>query len=162
MQFVNLGQNFKVIVDFAHSPDSLSKALDFLNNFKENRLIVVFGCTGDRDKIKRPLMGEIAAKNADFSIITSDDPHNEDPISIIKAVEQGFTKLNKLDGKDYIKIIDRREAINKAISIADEGDIILIAGRGHEKFQEIKGVNIEIDDYMVAKESIQKKFSLKN
>ncbi len=159
MQFIEKGQPFKVVVDFAHSPDSLEKLLCFLSSYKAGRLILVFGCTGDRDKLKRPVMGSVAARNADFSIITSDDPHNEDPYDIIRAVENGFLKAGKTEGGGYVKIADRKEAVNKAIEISAPGDIVVIAGRGHEKIQEIKGVNIEIDDRTVAENALQKKLS---
>ncbi|MFA5104318.1 MAG: UDP-N-acetylmuramoyl-L-alanyl-D-glutamate--2,6-diaminopimelate ligase [Candidatus Margulisiibacteriota bacterium] len=159
LQLIDNGQAFKVVVDFAHSPDSLEKLLCFLSPFKSGRIILVFGCTGDRDKLKRPVMGAIAAKYADITIVTSDDPHNEDPAEIIKAVEKGFVSSSAAEGRQYLKITGRKEAIDKAIEIAAAGDIVVIAGRGHEKFQETKGVNIEIDDCSVAKTALQKKLS---
>ena len=159
LQSIDKGQAFKVVVDFAHSPDSLEKLLCFLSPFKSGRIILVFGCTGDRDRLKRPVMGAVAAKHADFSIVTSDDPHNEDPGEIIRSVEKGFVSSGAAEGKNYIKITGRKEAIIRAIEIAAAGDIVVIAGRGHEKIQEIKGVNIEIDDCSVAQEALQKKLS---
>jgi UDP-N-acetylmuramoyl-L-alanyl-D-glutamate--2,6-diaminopimelate ligase len=159
IELVEKGQEFRVVVDFAHSPDSLEKLLGFLSHYRTGRIILVFGCTGDRDKLKRPVMGSIAAKNADLSVITSDDPHNEDPLEIIRAVESGFVRSGKTDGRDYLKVPDRREAVFKAISLAVPGDIVVIAGRGHEKFQEVKGVNIEIDDRRVAEDAIKAKLS---
>lgn len=157
MEFVKEGQDFFVLVDFAHSPDSLEKILDMASGFKKGNLVLVFGCTGNRDRQKRPIMGDIAAKKADFTIITSDDPHNEDPDLIIREVEKGFSASGKECGRDYIKMSDRKAAIEKSIEIARQNDIVIIAGRGHEKFQEIKGVNVEIDDRVVAKQAIQKR-----
>lgn len=154
LEFIEKGQPFKVIVDFAHSPDSLDKLLSFLGEFKTGRILLVFGCTGDRDKAKRPVMGAVAAGKADFSVVTSDDPHNEDPLEIIRAVEAGFLRSGKTDGKDYVKVPDRRQAIYKAVGMAAPGDILVIAGRGHEKIQEVKGVKIEIDDRSAAEDAI--------
>ena len=149
------GQDYHVIVDFAHTPDGLEKILTAVKPFKKRRTILVFGCTGDRDKTKRPIMGEIAARCSDFSIITSDDPHNEDPEMIIRDVEAGLKKAGGSIDKTYIKITDRRSAIEKSIEMACQDDIVIIAGRGHEKIQEIKGKKIEIDDREVAKRSIR-------
>ena len=156
LEMIEEGQNFTVIVDFAHSPDSLQKLIDTVRPFKKGRIILVFGCTGDRDKTKRPIMGTIAKKSADIIFLTSDDPHNEDPLSIIKDVESGIKAAGGIIDKDYIKEPDRRSAIVKAVQIAKEGAIVLIAGRGHERYQEIKGKFIEIDDRIVARDAVKK------
>lgn len=153
------GQDYTVIVDFAHSPDSLEKVLQYAAKFKKGKVISVFGCTGDRDRFKRPVMGQISAKNADLTILTSDDPHNEDIELIMKDVEAGLIKAGACFGKDYLKVPDRRSAIEKSIEIASQNDIVIIAGRGHEKVQEIKGKKIEIDDRKVARQAIRKRAS---
>jgi UDP-N-acetylmuramyl-tripeptide synthetase len=134
---VDCGQPFNVIVDFAHSPDALQKLIETYRPLTKGKIILVFGCPGDRDKDKRPLMGEIAANLADTVIVTTDDPHSEDPEQIIKEVV-GKRKLKN--------IIDRKEAIGKALKLAKKGDTVLIAGRGHEKYQDLDGEKIEIDD----------------
>ncbi|MCX5726486.1 MAG: UDP-N-acetylmuramoyl-L-alanyl-D-glutamate--2,6-diaminopimelate ligase [Candidatus Saganbacteria bacterium] len=149
------GRAFNVIVDFAHSPDSLQKLIETFRPFAQGKIILVFGCPGDRDKLKRPIMGEIAAKLADHTIITTDDPHTEDPAKIIDEIEKGITSYT-LNVIRYEKIIDRREAIEKALSLAGEGDIVLIAGRGHEKFQDFNGRKIEIDDREVVRNCLRK------
>ncbi|MCX5748823.1 MAG: UDP-N-acetylmuramoyl-L-alanyl-D-glutamate--2,6-diaminopimelate ligase [Candidatus Saganbacteria bacterium] len=154
---IDEGQDFRVIVDFAHSPDSLEKILKFASNLKKGRVISVFGCTGERDRLKRPLMGEISFRNADLTILTSDDPHGEDADRIIQDVEAGLKKAGAVAGKHYLKLPDRRSAIEKSIEIASQNDIVIIAGRGHEKIQEIKGKNIYIDDRAVARQAIQKR-----
>lgn len=156
LEKVEEGQNFTVIVDFAHSPDSLQKLTDTVRPFKKGKIILVFGCTGDRDKTKRPIMGAIAKKSADITFLTSDDPHNEDPLLIIKDVESGIRTAGGVVDKDYFREPDRRSAIEKAVRTAKEGDIVLIAGRGHERFQEIKGKLIEIDDRIVARDAVKK------
>ncbi|MEK7376233.1 MAG: UDP-N-acetylmuramoyl-L-alanyl-D-glutamate--2,6-diaminopimelate ligase [Candidatus Margulisiibacteriota bacterium] len=156
LEKVRAGQDFMVIVDFAHSPDSLQKLLDTVKPFKKGKFILVFGCTGDRDKAKRPIMGAIAKKGADIIFLTTDDPHNEDPLLIIKDVESGIKTAGGITPRDYIKEPDRKAAIEKAIRSAKEGDIVLIAGRGHEKLQEIKGKFIEIDDRIVARDAVKK------
>lgn len=121
-----------VIVDFAHTPDALEKVLLTLNQLKQKRLIVVFGCGGDRDKTKRPIMGKIASQYADAVIVTSDNPRTEDPSTIVEEVAAGM-----LPSTEGLKIIDREAAIRKALEIADKLDIILIAGKGHEAYQQI-------------------------
>jgi len=138
------GQKFPVIVDFAHSPDSLQKLVETVMPLTAGKIILVFGCPGDRDKEKRGVMGEIAGRLADFSIITTDDPHSEDPEKIIKDIEKGLTR--------YQKIVDRREAIKRAIEMASDEDLVLIAGRGHEKYQDFAGKKVELDYRKVARE----------
>ena len=121
-----------VIVDYAHTPDALENVLSTLLQLKQGRLLVVFGCGGDRDRSKRPMMGKIASQYADVAIITSDNPRTEDPAEIIEEIAAGF-----LPSKKIHKAIDRHEAIQKALSMADDKDIILIAGKGHEAYQQI-------------------------
>jgi len=142
---LDLGQPFKVIIDFAHSPDALEKLIETYRPLTKGKVILVFGCPGDRDKDKRPLMGEIAKKLADDVIVTTDDPHSEDPEQIIKEVI-GKRKLKK--------IADRKKAIAKALKMAKKGDTVLIAGRGHEKFQDVKGKKIALDDKKIVVSSL--------
>ncbi|NTW82214.1 MAG: UDP-N-acetylmuramoyl-L-alanyl-D-glutamate--2,6-diaminopimelate ligase [Chlorobiaceae bacterium] len=129
------GTGYNVFVDYAHTPDALQKALETLRRLKSvgSRLFVVFGCGGDRDRSKRPEMGRIASETADKVILTSDNPRSEDPDVILDEIERGIT------GGSHIRINDRREALVKVLSLLQEGDILLVAGKGHEKYQEIKG-----------------------
>lgn len=120
------------IVDYAHSPDALENVLATLQKVKKGRILVVFGCGGDRDKTKRPMMGKIASQYADITIITSDNPRTEDPLAIIEAIESGLSSKSTC-----YKIPDRKQAIAKALCLADKDDIILVAGKGHEDYQQI-------------------------
>lgn len=139
---------YKVILDYSHSPAALESILCVVREFTRERVIVVFGCGGDRDTEKRPMMGEIAGRLADYSVLTSDNPRNEEPMSILYAVEEGI----KPTGGSYTIIENRREAINYALSIAKEGDVVVLAGKGHETYQEIKGVKKPFDEKIVVKE----------
>lgn len=133
-----------VFIDYAHTPDALQKVLEVLGRLKKGRLHLVFGCGGDRDNAKRPIMGKIAARLADFTIITSDNPRTEDPKRIIREIEGGFT------GGLYKVIEDRREAILEGIRMSREGDVLLIAGKGHEDYQIIGDNVIPFSDREVA------------
>jgi UDP-N-acetylmuramoyl-L-alanyl-D-glutamate--2,6-diaminopimelate ligase len=139
------------IVDYAHTPDALLNVLATIKKLKKGfeKIITVAGCGGDRDKTKRPIMAEVACEHSDKVIFTSDNPRSEDPAQIIKDMEAGVSASAK---RKYISIVDRREAIKTAISLADKEDIVLIAGKGHEKYQEIKGVKIHFDDKEVVRE----------
>ncbi|GAF68995.1 unnamed protein product, partial [marine sediment metagenome] len=128
------GQDFMVAVDFAHTEDALKNLLISARNITKKRLILVFGCGGDRDRLKRSLMGRVAARFSDFTIITSDNPRTENPIKIIEEIEKGFDEVEGKIG-DYIKIEDREEAISRALNLACAGDFVLIAGKGHEPYQ---------------------------
>jgi UDP-N-acetylmuramoyl-L-alanyl-D-glutamate--2,6-diaminopimelate ligase len=130
-----------VIVDYAHSPDALENVLFTLNQLKRRRIITVFGCGGERDKKKRPLMGRIASENSDLTIITSDNPRREDPDKIIADIADGMD-----NSTTYLKITAREDAILKAINLAEPEDIILIAGKGHESYQQIGDVRINFSD----------------
>lgn len=130
------------IVDYAHSPDALENVLSTLNQLKKQRMIVVFGCGGDRDKTKRPMMGKIANDYADIAILTNDNPRSEDPLSIIESISQGLSKEPSL----IYKIADREEAIHKALSMADKNDIVVVAGKGHEDYQIIGGEKHHFSD----------------
>jgi UDP-N-acetylmuramoyl-L-alanyl-D-glutamate--2,6-diaminopimelate ligase len=139
------------IVDYAHTPDALLNVLATIKKLKKGfeQVITVVGCGGDRDKTKRPVMAEAACEYSDKAIFTSDNPRSEDPAQIIKDMEEGLSAAAK---RKYISIVDRKEAIKTAISLAKPQDIILIAGKGHEKYQEIKGVKNHFDDKEVVKD----------
>ncbi|MBM3159728.1 MAG: UDP-N-acetylmuramoyl-L-alanyl-D-glutamate--2,6-diaminopimelate ligase, partial [Bacteroidetes bacterium] len=140
-----------VIVDYAHTPNALENVLQTINGIKKRteKVITLVGCGGDRDKTKRPLMAEIAAKMSQQVIITSDNPRTEDPARILQEMESGLT--SDLQTKS-ISVLDRKQAIKTAILLAQPGDIILIAGKGHEKYQEIMGVKYDFDDFKITQE----------
>jgi UDP-N-acetylmuramoyl-L-alanyl-D-glutamate--2,6-diaminopimelate ligase len=139
------------VVDYAHTPDALENVLSTLRNLRRNdeRIITVVGCGGDRDKSKRPVMGEVACQLSDKVVFTSDNPRSEEIEAILKDMEAG---LNTAARKKFISISDRREAIKTAVSLSQPSDIVLVAGKGHEKYQEIKGVKYPFDDKAVLKE----------
>ena len=142
------------IVDYAHTPDALLNVLATIKNLRQGheQIITVVGCGGDRDKTKRPIMAEVACEYSDRVIFTSDNPRSEDALEIIKEMEAG---VNVVARKKYISIADRREAIKTAISLAVKEDIVLVAGKGHEKYQDIKGVKHDFDDKQVLKEMFE-------
>lgn len=141
-----------IVVDYAHTPDALQNTLSTLKEVEhDGKLYCVFGCGGNRDTSKRALMGAVATKFADFSYITSDNPRNEEPLAIVKQIEQGVVNRN------YLAIPDRKIAIEEAISKAQAGDIILIAGKGHETYQEINGVKYHFSDFEVARSALEGK-----
>lgn len=146
---IKLGQPFNVIVDYAHTPDGLENVLRTAKEFTTGRLLTVFGCGGDRDKGKRPLMGEVAAKLSDFVVVTSDNPRTEDPDQIIQEILGGVT------GVEHIAMRDRREAIKTVCSLARAGDTILIAGKGHETEQIIGSKVFPFDDREVSRQALR-------
>jgi UDP-N-acetylmuramoyl-L-alanyl-D-glutamate--2,6-diaminopimelate ligase len=148
-ELVNAGQDFTVIVDYAHTPDSLENVLKTVQHFAKKRIFVIVGCGGDRDRTKRPLMAQIACQLATDPILTSDNPRSEDPLAILKEMEVGVA------GEKYKIIPDRKEAIHTAIQQATTGDVILIAGKGHETYQIIGNVVHDFDDRLVAREAIE-------
>jgi UDP-N-acetylmuramoyl-L-alanyl-D-glutamate--2,6-diaminopimelate ligase len=150
-ELMKAGQNFSVIVDYAHTPEALENVLKTIRQFANKEIFTVVGCGGDRDKTKRPLMAQIACLYSTVPIFTSDNPRSEDPISILKDMEAGVL------GKTYHSIVDRKEAIKYAINRAGQGDVILIAGKGHETYQTIGGQNFDFDDRLVAKEAIEER-----
>jgi UDP-N-acetylmuramoyl-L-alanyl-D-glutamate--2,6-diaminopimelate ligase len=147
--------DFTVIVDYAHTDDALKNVLQTARELASNsgRVITVFGCGGDRDKTKRAPMGEIAATISDVAIVTSDNPRTESPEAIISDIEVGLRKAGRL----YVKLTDRREAIFRAINEARAGDVVLIAGKGHENYQIIGDRKIHFDDKEVAREAIEQR-----
>ncbi len=146
------GKNFSILIDYAHTPDALKNVLETLREFKKGRIITVFGAGGDRDRSKRPVMGKVASQYSDVVIITSDNPRSEDPVKIIQEIEKGIIKET-----DVYIIPDREEAIKKAVYMAEKGDTVLIAGKGHETYQEIKGVKLPFDDRGIAEKYIKKR-----
>ena len=136
------GTDYTVLIDYAHTPDGLENVLSSVRGYCAGRLIAVFGCGGDRDPIKRPIMGEIGARIADIAIITSDNPRTEDPEAIIRDITPGADRA----GKPYEVVVDRIEAIRRAMTIAKKDDIIVLAGKGHETYQEIMGVKHHMDE----------------
>lgn len=153
-ELIEEGQDFAVVVDYAHTPDGLQNILETAKAIKENRIIIVFGCGGDRDATKRPIMGRIAAEYGDRIYVTSDNPRTEDPIQIVKDVEVGVKEALR-DGTSYEVIVDRREAINYAIHDAKAGDIVIIAGKGHENYQILKNETIHFDDREEARQALK-------
>jgi len=154
LQPVRAGQPFGVFVDYAHSPDSLENVLRTARGFTRGRLIAVFGCGGDRDPTKRPIMGRIAAALADHTIITSDNPRSEDPVRIVQQIEAGLVD-HLPPGRTYEVVIDRAEAIRRAVNMAEADDVIVIAGKGHETYQIFKDRTIPFDDREVARALIE-------
>lgn len=154
--------DFDIYVDYAHTSDALERTLKVLASLKgDGRLITVFGCGGNRDTKKRPVMGAAAALLSDVAIITSDNPRDEDPLAIISDIEAGIEGSKKLAedaevvGKGYLVIAERREAIRKAVDIARAGDTVFVAGKGHEDYQIIKGERLFFDDRVVLREALQ-------
>lgn len=150
---INAGQDFAVLVDYAHTPDSLAQAVEAARSISVRNVIVVFGCGGDRDPGKRPLMGEAAARGADLTVVTSDNPRSERPESIISQIEEG---AKRVAGAEYKLIVDRREAIGYALTRAGDGDVVLIAGKGHETGQTFAAGTVPFDDRIVAREELGK------
>jgi len=144
---VEIPAPFAVFVDYAHTPDALVKILSTVKKLCKGNLITVFGAGGNRDKTKRPLMADAVARNCDFAILTSDNPRNEEPKDIIDDVKDGFPS-----DFPFEIVIDRKDAIKFALEAAKAGDVVVIAGKGHEKYQEIAGVKYSFDDKETAKE----------
>ena len=139
-----------IMIDYAHSPESLQNILSAVKSYTRGRVICVFGCGGDRDKAKRPVMGEISGRIADFTFITTDNPRTEDPEEIVKEIEEG---IKKTKGK-YKVVVDRKEAIKEAIEMANKLDIVVLAGKGHEPYQEINNKKYPFDEREIVKEII--------
>jgi len=148
IEMLQTGTPYKVILDYSHAPEALKNILKTVRQFTRNRVIVVFGCGGDRDKGKRPMMGEISGKLADYSILTSDNPRTENPKVILAAIEKGI----KPTGGKYEVIENRRDAIRRALEMGEDGDVIVLAGKGHETYQEIMGVKRPFDEKVIVSE----------
>jgi UDP-N-acetylmuramoyl-L-alanyl-D-glutamate--2,6-diaminopimelate ligase len=146
------GKEFSIILDYAHTPDSLQSTILSVNRFAKAKVITVFGCGGDRDAGKRPLMGEISGRLSDFSIITSDNPRTESPMDIIDQIVPG---MKRSDG-EYVIIENRRDAIKHALEIAKKDDIVILAGKGHETYQEINGVRSDFDEKIIVSKLLKK------
>jgi len=152
-EYVRSDSGITGIVDYAHSPDALKNVLSTIKDIRSGneQVITVVGCGGDRDSAKRPIMSKIACDLSDRVILTSDNPRSEDPESILKQMQNGIEKQNT---KKTLSIVDRREAIRTAVALARPGDIVLVAGKGHEKYQEVNGVKYPFDDMGVLKENL--------
>ena len=155
--FLTSRANVVAVVDYAHTPDALQNVLSTIHDVRsgQGRVITIVGCGGDRDAAKRPVMAKIACELSDKVILTSDNPRSEDPAEIIHQMEKGVPMG---EVRKTLSIVDRKEAIKTAVSIALPGDIILVAGKGHEKYQEVKGVRTPFDD----KKVLQDFFNLMN
>lgn len=151
---VSLGQDFSVIVDYAHTPEELEHLLNAARELKPQRIITVFGCGGNRDRSKRPLMGKAVSGNSDIVVVTSDNPRTENPDQIIDDILPG------LAGRKYILLPDRKEAIYKSIELAQKGDMVIIAGKGHEDYQILGTVKVHFDDREIAGEALKKRLGV--
>jgi len=161
MEKIQEGQNFTVIVDYAHTPDAFFKIFKNLKRMTNKRIVSVFGATGERDTLKRSLLGEIAAQFSSYTFLTLEDPAWEDPIEIMNEIEEGLIKARKKLNIDYFKIVDRREAIRRALSCARPGDIVLLLAKGHEMVMVQEGKKIPWDDRQVAREELRRLLRLK-
>lgn len=160
LQRIEGGDSFTVLVDYAHTDDALKNVLVTLRELRPNRIILLFGCGGQRDPSKRPRMAQVAQQYADRIVITSDNPRGESPQKILDDIKAGFTE----SGDTIIEVVDRRAAIETAINMAEKGDVLLIAGKGHEDYQEIEGKRYPFDDRQIAREILDraKRFSSVN
>lgn len=155
METIQEGQPFNVIVDYAHTPDSLEKVLAILRSLTTGKLMIVFGSAGERDLQKRPIMGRIAAQMADFFVITDEDPREEDREHILRDIAEGAKAIGKQEGQDFLCIADRRQAIAVAFARARAGDTVLLAGKGHEQSIIMGKVKLPWDDRRAAREALQ-------
>ncbi len=156
-EHVDAGQNFQVIVDYAHTEDGLRNVLRAAREICKGRIITVFGCGGDRDKTKRPKMAMAVAELSDFSILTSDNPRTEEPARILLDIEVGMQRAGKRKTDDYLMLLDRAEAIEAAIGMAQPGGLILIAGKGHEDYQILGTQRIHFDDREAARAALERR-----
>jgi len=154
LERVESGQPYAILVDYAHTEDALRRLLAAVRELTDKKIVLVFGCGGDRDRGKRGPMGEVAGRMADFPIATSDNPRSEDPESILDQVEEG---LKAAGSSKYLRIADRREAIRRALDLANPGTVVVIAGKGHETTQVIGGKELPFDDRIVAAELVARR-----
>jgi len=154
LESVALGQPFGVFVDYAHTDDALKNVLATLREITKGRVLLAFGCGGNRDSGKRAKMGRVAAELADYTIITSDNPRKESPEKIASQIEAGFREVK---GSDYRVELDRKRAIQQIVGEAKAGDTVLIAGKGHETYQEFEDTVVPFDDRVHARETIEQK-----
>ena len=152
MEILDIPAEYRVIIDYAHTPDALKKVLLCLGSFPHGRIITVFGCGGERDREKRAMMGDIASQLSDVLVITSDNPRGEEPVKIINDILSGINKTKKTV---YIHE-NRRKAIEYALKIASKNDIILLAGKGHETYQLIGGEKLPMDEGAIVREILGK------
>ena len=150
MQYIDKGQNFNVVIDYAHTPDALKNLLETLAKLTTNRVILVFGACGDRDKTKRPIMGEIAAELANRIVLTDEEPYHEDPAEIRKQIKKGIKNEAMCD-----EVEDRREGIKKAFTIARKGDTVVITGMGHQEYMKVGSHSIPWNDARVSEELLE-------
>jgi UDP-N-acetylmuramoyl-L-alanyl-D-glutamate--2,6-diaminopimelate ligase len=165
MEEINEGQNFRVIVDFAHTPNGLENVLKTILNFKSqnSKLIVIFGCAGLRDIAKRPMMGEISARLADVAVLTAEDPRTEDVNKIIDQIALGCKKAGGKEGRSFFRVPDRRQAIRFAIQkLAKKGDIVVICGKGHERSMCFGKTEYPWSDQEEAKKALKELLKKKN
>ena len=155
MERIDAGQPFLAVVDYSHKPAAVAGALAALRPLTRGRLIIVLGCGGDRDRGKRPMMGELAARGADLLIVTDDNPRSEDPAAIRRAMLDGASSVPAAERGEVREVGDRAEAIAAAVAAAREGDTVLIAGKGHEPGQEIAGVTYPFDDRVVLRAALE-------
>jgi len=167
---VDAGQDFAVVVDYAHTEDALRRVLAVARELCRGRLITVFGCGGDRDPGKRAPMGRVAARASDLVILTSDNPRGEDALTIIEAIERGIRdelsarppgRPSAFSHQPYLTLPDRREAIERAIQTAESDDMVVIAGKGHEDYQIIGSRRLSFDDRAVAKDAIERRLAVR-
>ncbi|MGZ3715996.1 MAG: UDP-N-acetylmuramoyl-L-alanyl-D-glutamate--2,6-diaminopimelate ligase [Ktedonobacterales bacterium] len=154
MERIDAGQPFTVVVDYAHTADSLAKVLDVLRPVTQGRLIAVFGSAGDRDRVKRPAMGAVAARLADFAVVTDEDPREEPPASILREIAAGAEEAGAREGEQFVCVVGRREGIAEAFQRARPGDTVLLAGKGHEQSIVIGREKLPWDDRSVAREAL--------
>ncbi len=146
MELLNTKGKYSIYIDYAHTPDGLENVLKAIRELGPKKIITVFGCGGDRDKTKRPLMGEIASRLSDFCVVTNDNPRTEDPADIIEDIIKG------IKGFRFAAVQDRKEAIRFAIRMAGEGDVILLAGKGHETYQIVGTNELHMDERELVRE----------
>ena len=144
---------FTILCDYAHTGDAIEKVLSGVAPFVEGRLVVLYGCAGERDAKKRPLMSEAVVKYADFAVLTSDNPRKEDPCAIIKDAEPVLAA----SGKPYIVEVERRTAVNRALDMLRPGDVLALCGKGHEDYQVIDGVTLYLDEHRIVREWLERK-----